>query len=76
MSTFDEDMKEMARQVTAEVIFTINSSAKIYSDVKDLKASKMKEYVFAYAQEHNNEFGSVFEAELEVVDWNKVVKGI
>lgn len=80
MSSFDEDMKEMRRQVTAEVIYAINSDPRLYNLVKDNKTGKeMKAAVYAYAEEHDNEFGPVFKAELDALnrnDWKAVVEGI
>lgn len=79
MSSFDEDIKAMRKQVTAEVIYTINSDPKLYNQLKDIKAGKeMKAAVYAYAEEHG-EFGPVFKAELDALnrnDWKAVVEGI
>jgi hypothetical protein len=79
MSSFAEDIKAMRKQVTAEVIYTINSDPKLYNQLKDIKAGKeMKAAVYAYAEEHG-EFGPVFEAELYVLnrnDWKAVVEGV
>ena len=39
----------------------------------------MKVAVYAYAEEHDNEFGPVFKAELDALnrnDWKAVVEGI
>ena len=79
MSTFDEDMKEMRTQVTEEVIFHINSTPKLYLDLAGKTGKEVKEYVFNHAQENDNEFGTVFEAELEALnrnDWKAVAEGI
>lgn len=52
MSSFDEDMKEMRRQVTAEVIYTIGSDPRLYNLLKNNKTGKeMKVAVYAYAEE-------------------------
>lgn len=80
MSSFDEDIKAMRKQVTAEVIYTINSDPKLYNQLKDIKAGKeMKAAVFELTAENDGEFGPVFEAELYVLnrnDWKAVVEGI
>ena len=80
MSSFDDDIKAMRRQVTAEVIYMINSSPELYNLLKNIKASKeMKSAVYAYAAEHNGEFGPLFEAELDVLnrnDWKAIVEGV
>ena len=80
MSSFDEDMKEMRRQVTAEVIYTIGSDPRLYNLLKNNKTGKeMKLAVFKLAKENDGEFGPVFEAELEVLnrnDWKAIMEGI
>ena len=80
MSSFDDDIKAMRKQVTVEVIYTINSDPKLYNQLKDIKAGKeMKAAVFALTAENDGEFGPVFEAELEVLnrnDWKAVVEGV
>lgn len=75
MSSFDEDMKDMRRQVTAEVIYTINSSPRLYTMMKDLSGKEVKHKVYAETEENDGEFGPVFEAELDALnrnDWAKV----
>ena len=76
MSSFDEDIKQMRKQVTAEVAYHINRTPKLYQEYKDLTASELKDAVYSHSQANDNEFGSVFEAELDVVDWDKVRKSI
>ena len=80
MSSFDDDIKAMRKQVTAEVTYAINSDPKLYNQLKDIKTGKeMKIAVFKLAKENDGEFGPVFEAELEVLnrnDWKAVVEGI
>lgn len=79
MSTFDEDIKEMRKQVTEEVLFHINSTPKLYTDLANKTGKEVKEYVFNHARENDNEFGTVFEAELEALnrnDWKAVAEGI
>lgn len=76
MSSFDEDIKQMRKQVTAEVAYHINKTPKLYHEYKDLDAEQLKAAVYSHAQENDNEFGSVFEAELDVVDWEKVKRSV
>lgn len=80
MSSFDDDIKAMRKQVTAEVIYTINSDPKLYNQLKDIKAGKeMKTAVFELTAENDGEFGPVFEDELYVLnrnDWKAVVEGV
>lgn len=79
MSSFDEDMREMRRQVTAEVIYTINSSPKLYPLFAGKSGKELKEAVYAYAEDNDNEFGPVFQAELDALnsrDWKAVAEGI
>jgi len=85
MSTFDEDMKEMNKQVTQLVIFQINRDAKLYTDFVKARASSddieiqidaIIDVVFAYAEAHEEWFGDVFMPELDNVNWKKVVKGV
>lgn len=76
MSSFDEDIKQMRKQVTAEVAYHINRTPKLYTEMKDMDPEQLKKAVYAHSQEDDNEFGTVFEAELDVVDWEKVRQSI
>ena len=85
MSTFDQDMREMRKQVTQEVIFHINKDPQLYKDFvkardstedKDVKIDKVIDVVFAYTEAHDDWFGTVFIPELDNVDWKKVIKGV
>lgn len=79
MSSFDEDMREMRRQVSAEVIYTINSSPKLYQIFTGRSGKEIKRLVYEHAEEHDNEFGPVFQAELDALsvrDWNSVARSI
>jgi len=85
MSSFDEDMRQMRKQVTQEVIFQINKDAKLYknfvkaresSEDKELQIDAVVDVVFAYTEAHDDWFGTVFVPELDNVDWKKVIKGV
>lgn len=85
MGTFDEDMIEMKHQVTQEVILAVNKSPTLYSDfVKvraksddpHLKVDNVAQFVYEYAEAHDGWFGEVFQPELDVVDWDVVIKGV
>lgn len=85
MSTFDEDMKIMRKEVTEEVIFQINRDAQLYKDFKKARESSedieqqvdsVIDVVIKYTEAHDDWFGSVFIPELDNVDWKKVVAGV
>lgn len=85
MSTFEEDMEEMKKQVTQEVIYYINRVPKLYKDInnkvkkqeqQELKVDEVSQICYDYAEEHENEFGTVFQAELDAVDWDEVIRMI
>lgn len=77
MSTFDEDIRYMKRQVSAEVIFEINSNPKLYKWVDRSSIKAFKASCYEWAEDHENEFGTVFQAELDVLsshDWGKIMR--
>lgn len=85
MSTFDEDMKEMNKEVTQLVIFQINKVPKLYTDFLRARASSddierqidaVIDVVFKYTEAHDEWFGDVFIPELDNVNWKKVIKGV
>ena len=85
MSSFDQDMKAMRKQVTQEVIFQINKDAKLYSDFikardssedKEMQIDAVIDVVFGYTEAHEDWFGTVFIPELDNVDWKKIIKGV
>ena len=81
MSSFDEDMKLMKKQVTQEVIFHINKTPSLYSDIveardvddPDVALANVQKVVDEYTESHDDWFGTVFKPELDVVDWWKVI---
>lgn len=85
MSSFDQDMAQMRKQVTQEVIFHINKDASLYKDFvkardsstdKDLQIDAVVDVVIKYTEAHDDWFGTVFLPELDNVDWKKVIKGV
>jgi hypothetical protein len=85
MSSFDEDMKQMRKQVTQEVIFQVNKDPQLYKDFvkarassedKEMQVDAVIDVVFKYTDEHDDWFGTVFIPELDNVDWKKVIKGV
>jgi len=88
MSTFDEDINAMQKQVTQEVIFYINKNPEVYRIISDITKEgltpeqsvlRMKQEIYKWADEHDNEFGTVFQAELDGLNndnWVQVAAGI
>jgi len=75
MSSFDEDIRDMRRQIIAEVLYTINNSSKLYSTMSGKTGKEIKSLVYNYAKDNNDEIGEVFIVELDVLnsrDWNKI----
>ena len=75
MSSFMEDIKEMRRDLTAQVIFHIETTPELYKELSGKSGKEVKSSVYAYAEEHDNEFGEVFQAELDVLnrnDWAEI----
>jgi len=79
----DFSMKEIVFDVTEQVIYTINRNAELYKDVKfgKMGARKhneetVKKTCYDWAKAHNNEFGELFQTELDMVDWKEVIKRV
>ena len=76
----EQDMRSYREEVTLQVIKTINKSPELY---KDMKFGKMgarshnedtiKKTCVEYAKAHNNEFGDLFQSELDEVNWSLVI---
>lgn len=79
MSSFMEDIKEMRREVTAQIVFHIQTTPELYKELAGKSGKEMKQAVYEYTAEHDNEFGEVFEAELDVLnrnDWANIAKAM
>ena len=79
----DFSMTEIVEDVTLSVIRTINRNAELYKDVKfgKMGARKhdeetVKKTCYDYAKAHNNEFGELFQTELDMVDWREVIRRV
>lgn len=71
----DEDIVE---DVTNHTIYFINSTPKLYEKIKrdGIIRKSISESCYEWAEEHNNEFGDLFQTELDMVDWNEVKKRV
>lgn len=83
MSSFEDDLPEIKREVTQQVIFHINCEPWLYKSFvrarargtsHELKVDNVAQLCYDWAEAHNNEFGDIFQAELDFVDWDVVLK--
>lgn len=75
MSSFQEDLAEIRRETAAEVALHINLTPKLYEKMSGLSGKELKPLVYAHAEKHNNEFGTVFQPlldDLRRTDWDSV----
>ena len=80
MNDNDFNMDEIIEDVTRETIKHINKTPELYQDVKfgrykdkAVTEDSVRDTCIAYAKAHNNEFGPLFQTELDMVDWKKVI---
>lgn len=66
----EQDMKSYGDEVTSLAIKYINSTPKLYNQVK--KYGNAEQVAREWAGSHNEEFGPLFVTELEMVNWDKV----
>ena len=83
--SFDENMDDIQKENTMLVVKHINSTPKLYNDFKyevsrhkdpDDMIDAAAEFCVDYAEMHNNEFGDLFQTELDMVDWHEVVRRV
>jgi len=79
----DFSIDEIVFDVTEQTIYTINKDPELYKDVKFGKMGarkhdeeSVKKICYDYAKAHNNEFGELFQTELDMVDWKEVIKRV
>lgn len=73
-----EDMESYGEEVTNIAIKTINSSPEIFKYIKSNSefGLSVKDSATTWANNHNNEFGELFQTELDLVDWTRVARAI
>lgn len=86
MSNIDDidfNMEDIIEDVTRHTIKHINSDPELYKDVKFGKvgarkhdAESVMKICYDYARAHNNEFGPLFQTELDMVDWAEVIERV
>lgn len=76
----EQDMKSYSDEMTLLVIKKINQTPKLYKDVKKcivedkyLSVDNVAQTCYDYAEANNNEFGDLFQTELDVVNWDTVI---
>ena len=69
----DQDMAAYQQEVTKHAIRYINKTPELYNQMKNTQSrAVLQRKATQWAQEHNNEFGDLFQTELESVDWAEV----
>lgn len=66
----EQDMSSYKDEVTGMAIKYINSTPELYSRIK--QSNNYADEANMWAEEHDDEFGSLFISELDMVDWNTV----
>ena len=74
IDSINPSYKEIVEDVTSEAIYFINSTPKLYTAIKANLTYKMsiKDTCINWASHNNNEFGRLFQTELDMVNWDKV----
>lgn len=82
MSNFISELEEIRQENTQFALFYINSVPILYKEYSRLKEEKRNlkyksakglEIATEWAEKHNNMFGDLFQLELELVRWNKLL---
>lgn len=81
MSNIDDlhfTMEDIVQDVTDQTIKYINSTPKLYKNIKNvIEANQNIKFACqGWAHEHNEEFGELFISELDMVDWAQVKKRV
>ncbi len=80
--SFMAGLEEMRQEDTQYALFHINKTPELLTAYLELKqenrnmgynSSKGLEMAVKWAEEHNNTFGDLFQTELELVRWNKLL---
>ena len=69
-TTMEEDMGSYIDEVTMLAVKHINSTPKLYSQIK--KHGSLEQLAREWAGNHNGEFGDLFITELDMVNWEEV----
>lgn len=73
----EQDLQSNADELTGLTIRHINSTPELYDLVKDNKTvANVSSICYGWAEANNNEFGQLFQTELDEVKWSEVVKRI
>lgn len=79
----EQDMQSYAKEVTLLAIKKINTTPKLYTDIKkgivddpDVTVDNTAQTCYDYAEAHDNEFGELFQSELDQVDWAEVIRRV
>lgn len=76
-TTMEEDMAGYRDETTNLVIKHINSTPELYKLVSGAKTdAELRRYCYGWAESHGNEFGELFQTELDVVKWGEVRKRV
>lgn len=80
---FNQDIEAMGREYTLLAIKKINRTPTLYTDVKngivddaELTVDNIAQTCYDYAEMHNNEFGDLFQSDLDLVDWDEVIRRV
>lgn len=70
----EQDMASYRAEITMQAIKYINSNSELYNYVKGNMEHglSVKDSATTWAKNHNDELGSLFITELDLVDWEKV----
>lgn len=70
MSSFEEDMREIRREVRELVLLHINTTPGLHVEFTGMAGKEVKAAVYTYAEDNDNEFGQVFQTELDALNRN------
>lgn len=73
----DQEMASYGQEVTEVAVKFINSSPEAYKmSISATDEKELKTLALRWAEDHNNEFGELFQTELDQVDWSEVKRKI
>jgi hypothetical protein len=73
----DIDDDDIVQDVTNHTVYTINSTPELYKRLKGNKSSaNISAVCYDWAKEHGNEFGDLFQTELDMVNWHEVSRRV
>lgn len=74
----EQDMKTYGEEVTLYAIKYINRTPQLYKNTQENLKYEMSvaDTCLQWALDHNNEFGDLFQTELESVNWKEVARRI